>query len=257
MAINDPIQIQKDLLNEKGAGLPEQFVLAAIKISLPGFVSAILDPVWSRLGKDAQLDRARETIQFLLDELKRLEGATATKVDAKELQEAVQLAVRHDAAEFNDKKRARYIKIIGNALLSNERIDDLALFIQDVEQMGERDFTALKVLNRIMNKPGDWQEKSVLHPNTFIQRRVEFTLQMALALAGRRETDQIGTGFSREEGYETCARLQGFGLALGIELSPRQVPIGDYCFRPTKRGLMLLKLSGEEVPNWDKYFSPV
>ena len=29
---------------------------------------------------------------------------------------------------------------------------------------------------------------------------------------------------------------------------------GDYSFRLSKRGLMLLKLVGEEVENWDKYF---
>ena len=60
--------------------------------------------------------------------------------------------------------------------------------------------------------------------------------------------------FSREDGYEACMRLQGFGLAHEIDVAPRQVPVGDYSFRPSKRGLMLLKLVGEQVENWDKYF---
>jgi hypothetical protein len=36
--------------------------------------------------------------------------------------------------------------------------------------------------------------------------------------------------------------LQGFGLAHEIEVSPRQVPVGDYCFRLSRRGLCISTL---------------
>ncbi|MGA8765698.1 MAG: hypothetical protein WB559_01665, partial [Candidatus Acidiferrales bacterium] len=163
----------------------------------------------------------------------------------------------HDTAEFNDTKRERYVKIIGNALRNEKQIDDLASYIQDVEQLGERDFTALRILNKVMNKPGDWSEErsnlvSNVHPNTFIQRRQELAVQMAQAFG----MSTAGNSFSREEGYDACNRLQAFGLAHEIELSARQVPIGEYSFRPSLRGLMLLKLVGEEVANWEKYNPP-
>jgi hypothetical protein len=46
---------------------------------------------------------------------------------------------------------------------------------------------------------------------------------------------------------------QGFGLAHEIDVGPCQVPVGEYCFRPSRRGLSLLKLIGEEVANTDIY----
>lgn len=191
-------------------------------------------------------------LELLVNELRDIRNETASKQDLNDLREALQLAIRHDVWEFNDKKRERYIRIVGNALRSETRIDDLASFIQDIEQLGERDFVALKVLNKVMNKAGDWtaSQGKTIHPATFIQRRDELAKEMATALVAAPTMQD----FSREEGYEACTRLQGFGLAHEIEVAPRQVPIGDYSFRLSKRGLMLLKLIGEEVQNWDKYF---
>jgi hypothetical protein len=69
----------------------------------------------------------------------------------------------------------------------------------------------------------------------------------------RRQCERKQIGRRAACGYDACNRLQGFGLAHEIELSPRQVPVGEYCFRPSIRGLKLLKLVGEEVANADKY----
>jgi hypothetical protein len=108
-----------------------------------------------------------------------------------------------------------------------------------------------------MNKEGDWNDVNRtavgLHPNTFLQRRQELAVQMALAL-GKTNRQTHGNTFSREEGLGLCLRLQGFGLAEVITSESRSVPITDYCARLTPRGLMLLRLLGENVPNWDKYF---
>jgi hypothetical protein len=59
-----------------------------------------------------------------------------------------------------------------------------------------------------------------------------------------------------EDGYQICYRLQGFGLAEVISMASREIPISDYCARPTARGLMHLKLLGEKAPNWNRYFGP-
>jgi len=256
VAIDDPIEaFKKTHADEPPHPLKEMTVLAA-KLALPGVVGVLLDAVCGRLSAEAQRHRYNETLEFVCEELRNLGSATATKEELNDLKEALQLAIRHDVAEFNDKKRDRYIKIVGNAIRSETRIDDLASFIQDVEQLGERDFIALKVLNRVMNKPMDWgsHPTGVLHPNTFINRRQELAVQMAEAFGIKTTLGPMGQTFSHEEGYEACNRLQGFGLAHEIELSPRQIPVGDYCFRPSKRGLMLLKLVGEQVENWYKYF---
>ena len=255
VAIDNPIDAFKKLHSEEDEYLPKSLAILAAKMVLPGFVSTILNAVCARLGTKAQVERASEMLELLLNQLKHLEDVAATKIEVNDLQESLQLAIRHDVNEFNDNKRDRYVKMIGNALRSETSISDLTSFIQDVEQLGERDFIALRVLNKVMNGPEVWGAHSTtkLHPSTFIQRRQEMAVQIAQAF-GMNTDLPGGLTFSREEGYEACARLQGFGLAHEIDISPREVPVGDYCFRPSKRGLMLLKLTGEQVNNWDKYF---
>jgi len=171
------------------------------------------------------------------------------------------LAFTYDLRERNDQKRARYAKLIGNALRSEEQIQDIASFVQTIEQLNERDVTVLKVLNTIMNKEGDWksQENSVTgnvmknHPNTFIQRAQELTVQIAMALGQATE----GNVYTREIGYGVCCRLQGFGLAHEIDVQARELPLTNYSFRLSTEGMTLLKLLGEEVLNYDYYFQTV
>jgi hypothetical protein len=153
------------------------------------------------------------------------------------------------------------VKLIGNALRSEEQIQDVASFIQTIEQLNERDITVLKVLNTIMNKEGDWksQVNSVTgnvmknHPNTFIQRAQELTVQIAMALGQATEKNL----YTREIGYGVCCRLQGFGLAHEIDVQARELPLTNYSFRLSTEGLMLLKLLGEKVLNYDYYFQPL
>jgi hypothetical protein len=251
MAIDDKFDAIEKAYPEKEPYLPDELAALAIKLVLPGIVTDALGEVCKRLSPKAQEQRAIETLKLLVTQVKDLKAKAASKKELDDLKEAIQLAVRHDVAEFNDRKRERYVKIIGNALRNENQIDDLASYIQDVERLGERDFTALRVLNKVMNKPGDWSVNldSNIHPGLFVQRRQELAVQMAQAL-GVKVAKQA---FSREEGYDACNRLQAFGLAHEIETSPRQVPIGDYSFRPSLRGLTLLKLVGDDVPNWDKY----
>ncbi len=249
MAIDDPIDAIEKAYPEKAPYLPEDLTLFAARFALPGIVMDALGKVYERLDRTVREERVNATVKALMNELKDIKEKTATKEGLNDLREAIQLSVRHDLEEFNDKKRDRYIKIIGNALREEEQIvDDLASFIQDVERLGERDFIALKILNKVMNSARAESTKDI-HPNEFIQRRQELAVEIAKALGGPFE----GPSFSREEGYDACNRLQGFGLAHEIEVEPRQVPVGDYCFRPSRRGLLLLKLIGEEVANAHKY----
>lgn len=249
MAIDDPYDAIEKAYPEREGYLPEDLAVFAAKCVLPEFVMDAFDTVFERLARSAQWERAKATTKLLMADLKELKTKTASKEELNDLKEAMQLAIRHDVEEFNDKKRERYIRIIGNALRDERQIDDLASYIQDVERLGERDFLALRVLNKVMNQPRDTDKTRDFHPNDFIHRRQELAVQMAKALGDEFQ----GPSFSREQGYDACNRLQGFGLAHEIELAARQVPTGEYCFRPSRRGLMLLKLTGEEVANIDIY----
>ena len=89
-----------------------------------------------------------------------------------------------------------------------------------------------------------------LHPNVLIQRAQERAVQVGIALGQKTETNR----FTREEGYAICSRLQGFGLAHEAGVSTRELPLADYSFRLPVQGIRLLKLLGEDVPNFDNYF---
>jgi hypothetical protein len=215
------------------------------------------------MSAKARQERAEAFVSQLVEDMVKVQDAMEKmRTDIGEVQAATRLALEYDTEEFDDKKRNRYIWAITGSITSETRVNDLVSFIQDIEKLGERDLIGLKVLNRIMNKDGDWQEQAAppqtnppkLHPNTFRFRAQELSLQMAQALTGK--TDQDANTFSREEGLQICLRLEGFGLAEVIEISPREVPISNYCARLTTRGLMLLDLLGEPVPNWRYYFGP-
>jgi hypothetical protein len=230
------------------------------KVSPPiyGFFSFL-----NSMTAKARQERAEAFVTQLVEDMGKVQDAMAKmRTDITEVQAATRVSLEYDTEEFDDKKRDRYISAITTSITLETKVNDLVSFIQDVEKLGERDIIGLKVLNRVMNKQGDWQEQAPppqmnppkLHPNTFRFRAQELSLQMAQALTGR--TDQNGNNYSREEGLQICIRLEGFGLAEVIEMSPREVPISNYCGRLTTRGMMLLKLLGEDVPNWKQYFGP-
>lgn len=223
--------------------------LAFPKAALP---LEIFRKVHERFLRPSIEERLEAMWKMLVMETEHLESTLANPED---VQEAIQIAMRRDAEEFNDKKRERYVRLIGNALRSEMQIQDIASFVQTVEQLNERDVTVLKVLNKVMNKDGDWNMSPdgkvwKLHPTTLNNRGQELAVQIAMALEQRIETNL----YSREEGYGVCNRLQGFGLAHELEVQPRELPLTNYWFRMSASGLRLLKLLGEEVPNYDKYF---
>jgi hypothetical protein len=264
MAIDSRVDAVEEQYPEQGESLfPLAMTAAELALPYTGLLLKFVELIRGHFSTKEREERAAQFLGILRDHEKLLEvlgkNFEKVKVDVADLAEAVQIAAWRDAEAFNDAKRDRYATILGNAVRSEEKIQDLASFIRDVEQLSERDVTVLKVLNKAMNKDGDWTKQSgpvslwKVHPNTFIQRRQEMAVQIADALGMRTNVD-IGLRLNPEVGYSTCARLQGFGLAHEVPLSAREVPMGDYCFRPSHRGLMLLKLLGEEVANWSRYF---
>lgn len=222
--------------------------LAFPKAALP---LEIFRKVADRLSRPSVEERLQALWDMLVMETEHLQ---TTKASPEDVAEAIQLAMRRDAEEFNDTKRDRYVKLIGNALRSETQIQEVASFVQIVEQLNERDLTVLKVLNKVMNRESDWNSSGdgrvwKLHPNVFIQRSQELSVQVATALGQNVETEL----YSREEGYGICNRLQGFGLAHEIHVQHRELPLTAYCFRLSTHGVMLLKLLGEQVLNFDNY----
>lgn len=256
MAIDNPkAAFEQQYMHEEEES-PLALAVFAGKLAFPkaALPLEIFRKVAERFTRASVEERLQAMWNMLVMETEHLE---TTKANPEDVQEAIQLAMRRDAEEFNDNKRERYVKLIGNALRSEAQVQELTTFVQTVEQLNERDVTVLKVLNNIMNKEGDWKPQPnpgigdvmKLHPSTLIQRAQELAVQVAMALGQKIETNT----FTREEGYGICNRLQGFGLAHEIEQT-RELPLTNYCFRLSTQGIRLLKLLGEDVPNFDNYF---
>lgn len=256
MAIDNPL----DAFEQEYMKDEERSPLAlAVFLSKLGFPAAtlpleIFKKVAERFTTISLEERFRESWHLLVAETKYIQE---TKADKDDIARAIQLALRHDLEQFDDKKRERYVKVIGNALRSETQVNEVATFIQVLEQLNERDVTVLKVLNKIMNKEGDWKsqphsiEGSVvkLHPSNLIGRAQELSVQVAMSLGQAVERNT----FNREEGYGICNRLQGFGLAHEIDAQHRELPLTNYCYRLSPDGVRLLKLLGEDVPNFACY----
>lgn len=263
MAIDDPIDAFEQQYMKDEPELPGKLAKYAaglgFKLAMPdgGLAADILVKVVDALfDKPSGVERVRALFELVSGEFKNVER---TKASHEDVQKAIQLAVWYDRHERDDQKRERYVKLIGNAVRSEEQVQDVATFIQTLEQLNERDVIVLKVLNRIMNKDGDWRQEvnsgvgniMKLHPNTFTGRSQELTVQIAIALGQATESNL----YTREIGYGICCRLQGFGLAHEIGQS-RELPLTNYTFRLSTQGIRLLKLLGENVPNYDYYFKP-
>lgn len=257
MAIDDPKAAFDRQYMEGEENSPLGLAVFTGKLAFPkaALPLELFRKVADRFTRASVDERLQAMWNMLVMETDHLE---TTKANAEDVQEAIQLAMRRDAEEFNDKKRERYVKLIGNAVKSDKEIQDIATFVQTVEQLNERDVTVLKVLNKIMNQEGDWKPQAnpgigpvmKLHPSNLLSRAQELAVQIAMALGQRIETNQ----FTREEGFMICLRLQGFGLAREIQPDVRELPLTNYAFQLTVQGIRLLKLLGEDVANFDNYF---
>lgn len=257
MAIDDPKAAFEQQYMQEGEKSPLGLAVFTGKLAFPkaALPLEIFRKAAERFSRASIDERLEATWHMLVMETEHLEE---TKADLEDVAEAIQFAMRRDTEEFNDKKRERYVKLIGNALRSKEQIQDVATFIQTLEQLNERDLTVLKVINKIMNQRGDWksQVNSVignimkLHPSSLIGRAGELSVKIAIALGQKTEANT----FSREEGYGICMRLQGFGLAHEIQPSARELPLTNYSFRLSVQSVRLLQLLGEDVPNFEYYF---
>jgi hypothetical protein len=263
MAIDNPIDAYEQQYMKEEPTLPNKLAKyaaeAGFKLAIPdgGLAADVLLKVVEVLfDKPATLERIDALFALVSNEFKNVEK---TKASHKDLQKAIQLMFWYDRHERDDEKRAYYVKLIGNAVRSEEQIQDVSSFIQTLEQLNERDLTVLKVINTIMNKDGDWKPQQnpaggnpimKLHPGITRDRAQELSVQIAIALGQKTEKNT----YSREEGYGICNRLQGFGLAHEVEVQPRELPLTNYAFRLSVQGIRLLKLLGENVLNYDNYF---
>jgi hypothetical protein len=105
--------------------------------------------------------------------------------------------------------------------------DDIATMIRDLAQLGDRDVQVLGILatvhaSAISHMPG------LQDPHQFSKEAP--ALKAAIASSGIHHDDFLST----------CERLRGFGLGAEVLRNNSHMGPEDFCYRPTRRGLLLL-----------------
>jgi hypothetical protein len=182
MAIDDPKEAFEQQWMKEEHNLPGKLAKTGwdigSKLALPdrGLALEILGKVIEVLfNRDSTAERITAMWELIRTEFEHVEK---TKANHEDLQRAIQLAIWYDNHERENRKRERYVKLIGHALRSETQIEDVASFIETLRQLNERDIAVLKKLNLVMNNDGDWRthpdpsanDVLKVHPNTFIQR---------------------------------------------------------------------------------------
>jgi hypothetical protein len=152
MAIDDPVEAFEQQYMKEEPTLPNKLAKyaaeAGFKLAIPdgGLAADILLKVVDALfDKPSGIERVNAFFELVSSEFKHVER---TKASHEDVQKAIQLAIWYDRHERDDAKRERYVKLIGNALRSEEQIQDVASFIQTIEQLNERDVVVLRACNK-------------------------------------------------------------------------------------------------------------
>jgi hypothetical protein len=176
-----------------------------------------------------------ESVQERIEGNQEQIAALRSKVESPPFRAAVRLAMEETWRTDEAKKIKRFAAILGNSVAPNDELDvseDVSDFIRAVAQLSERDIQALQILYSVFADVVKVYPN--LHdPNVFTER------------AGQLLKKVDESKIHRDDFYSYCKRLEGFGLAIEVPRNTSRMAPGDYCFRPTRRGLKLLSLLEE------------
>jgi hypothetical protein len=163
-------------------------------------------------------------------------GEVAAEVNAKlegeRFREAVSVACEEAAGAVSKKKIEQMAAVLVGYVGPTPSAwappdEDVASMIRDIAQLGDRDIQVLGILATV-------HASAILHaPN--LQDPQQFSketpgLKTAIAASGIHPDDFLST----------CERLRGFGLAADVLRDTSYMGPLDFCYRPTRRGLLLL-----------------
>lgn len=189
-------------------------------------------------------ERARylfQAVRLKFIELDKRIGGLEEQVNAKiaspEFREAAAIAAEESVAATSPQKIEQFASILVASVdpsISEDSPADARVLIRDVARLTAMD---IGVLRHLEEAYGDLfpNYPNVHDPNVFTEKIQDFKD------AAKR------SGLHPEEFQSVCERLRGFGLASEVLRNTSRMSPGDYCYRPTRRGLKLLKLLGSTL----------
>jgi hypothetical protein len=210
-------------------------------------VSVLLSPfldVVARVRESFRTGQRSRQIEYLFDaidlkfkELDKAFGANEAEVSrikeriaSPEFQEAAQMAAEEAVRAESVRKVDRFAAVLAGSVTPPEWADpkqDIATLISDLAQLGDRDIEVLGILATV-------HASAISHmPN--LQNPDAFS----------RETPRLKTAIAEsaihpDDFLSTCERLRGFGLGADVLRNTSHMGPEDFCYRPTRRGLLLL-----------------
>jgi hypothetical protein len=251
--IDDPVEATLSQYPKAEQTLPKK--LADTTLDLFGLVDyriKVLNIIRSRILGDQGKERVEALLDALRKEVKQVReqseknyqdqqaeiGSLREKLDSPEFIEAMVVAADEVQRSMSESKVTRFATLLSNGLFSkNEDVvagDDLAAHIRDLASLGESDIHALYFLFDVY-KDTIRARPDMTDPN-------DFTLLMGSFTRGIKELK-----IDPDDFFGRCLRLSGFGLATEVQRNEFRMSLQDHCFRPTKRGLRLLKLLGKAI----------
>jgi hypothetical protein len=159
------------------------------------------------------------------------------KLDSPQFKEALFLAMEEASRTLSQKKIDRYASLLANSLIPEEKVEspiDLSTLIRDVSQLTDEDIRVLDILRSVYADVVA-QQPNVHDPNAYTEKMGE--LRHAI----------VNSKLHPDDFQAICERLSGFGLAAEVLRNPGRMNLNDFCYRPTRRGVKLLKLLGERA----------
>jgi hypothetical protein len=239
--IDDPADASFEAWPEEPEGLGRTFGELAFSFTSlvfpPAAVLKILTDQFLPANRFKRIDYLLRAVSIGLKGLEAQVGADRekmkeiqTQIEAPRFQEAVSMACEEAARASDTKKVKRLAAVLTGSLTPSQWTDpnaDLAAMVRDVAQLGEQDIHALDILTAVFASVINYAP-NLNDPNAFTERMQDYRTAIAQA--------QI----QPDDFYGSCARLNGFGLAIEVVRNSSRMQLDEYCFRPTRRGLALL-----------------
>jgi hypothetical protein len=247
--IDDPFETEWDAAKQplRSAGP----AAAQIALTVLGQFTWWLKPVmaaFNLFSAGAKQKRVMEMLTALHDQMVRL-GKNHTDLEKRfnklssspEFINAVYAAVEGAASRPNAHKQLQLGIALANSLIVIPNAEDyeqyiggdLEATIRDLAQLSDLDLKVLAILREVFFSVLGMLPN--LNDDNYFTEKFE---QYRKAISDN--------NVHPDDFYSQCCRLMGFGLAMQVRHNPSRMTLDAQMFRPTRRGLRLLKLIAED-----------
>jgi hypothetical protein len=241
--IDDPVETSFEAWGPDSPNLGDRLVNLALTFAGFTFVPAKLFQILKdQFANSSRFDRIDylfrgihlgfQRIQAEVTESREKLKVVSAKLEDDRFREAVAVACEETARAVSRKKIDQMSKVLiayadptASAWASADA--DIATMIRDLAQLGDRDIRVLLILATV--------HAPVLSKLPNLNRSDLFSAETKNLMSAVSKS-----GIDSDDFLSTCERLRGFGLAVEVLRNTSHMSPEDFCYRPTRRGLLLL-----------------